>query len=127
MDKKADDDLPFSDATMTAEGPVCLERHRVSRAFLLKQVSGPGAPREFLLTRERLIIGRSKSADIVIDSPELSRRHVLLERDGNEYIVRDLGSRNGLYLDTVKIHSAVLRGGDTLQMGNVIFLFLESF
>lgn len=122
-----DEDL-FSDSTTTLDTPVNVALgHVMSRAFVLKQVAGPGAPREIVLTRDRLVIGRSKRVDIVIDSPELSRRHVLLERDGHEFVIRDLDSRNGLYLDRVKIHSAVLRGGDTLQIGNVTFVFLEGF
>lgn len=122
-----DEDL-FSDSTNTFDTPVNVTPgHVLARAFVLRQVAGPGCPREVLLNRARLVIGRSKRVDVMVDSPELSRRHVVLERDGNEYVVRDLDSRNGLFLNGVKIHSAVLRGGDTLQMGNVTFLFLEGF
>ena len=37
----------------------------------------------------------------------------------------DLDSRNGVYLNGVKIHSAVLHGGDNLQLGSVVLVFHE--
>lgn len=96
-------------------------------AFVLRQLKGPGAPQDLTLTRDEHVVGRSRSADLFVDSPELSRRHVQLSKDGNEYTITDLASRNGVYLNGVRVHSAVLRGGDTLQMGNVTFLYLEGF
>lgn len=96
-------------------------------AYVLRQLQGPGAPRDLTLTRDEHVLGRSRAADLFVDSPELSRRHVRLTKDGNEYTLRDLASRNGVFLNGVRIHSAVLRGGDTLQMGNLTFLYLEGF
>lgn len=124
------DDLDaFADATTTAESPLNLVSPGLggSRVYVLRQLKGPGAPREIALTEESVVIGRSRSADLMVESPELSRRHVAFVKHGNEYIVTDMHSRNGLYLDGVRIHSAVLRNGDTLQMGNVTFLYLEGF
>ena len=124
----AEDEDLFSDATEAINAPLRTARGAVvARAFVLRQVSGPGAPSETPLREEQLVVGRSKQANVVIDSPELSRRHLLLCKEGNEYVVRDLNSRNGVYLNGIKIHSAVLRGGDTLQVGNIAFVFLEGF
>lgn len=96
-------------------------------AYVLRQLKGPGAPRDLTLAREEHVMGRSRSADLFVDSPELSRRHVLITKHGNEYTIMDLQSRNGVFLNGVRVHSAVLRGGDTLQMGNAHFLYLEGF
>lgn len=96
-------------------------------AYVLRQLRGPGAPQDITLTRDEHVVGRSRSADLFVDSPELSRRHVRLTKEGNEYTLTDLGSRNGVFLNGVRVHSAVLRGGDTVQMGNVTFLYLEGF
>lgn len=92
---------------------------------MLKQITGPGAPRDLSFTRDEMVIGRSKAADFTIDSPELSRKHVVAVRDGQEIEVRDLESRNGLYLNGIKVHAVVLRSGDHLQIGNVTFVFVE--
>lgn len=121
-----DDEDMFSEATATLDSPLSVVAGKtLSRAFQLRQLSGPGCPREFALSQDRVVLGRSQQADVVVDTPELSRLHVLFEKEGHEYSVRDLDSRNGLYLNGVKIHSALLRGGDMLQMGNVTFLCLE--
>ena len=113
---------------MTVEAPRNIAlHHRTTRAYTLRQVEGPGAPREIPLTLDEYIIGRSRSADVQIDSPELSRKHFLLKRENKEYSATDLRSRNGIYLNGVKMHSASLRSGDSLQIGNVIFIFVEGF
>ena len=93
--------------------------------FFLRQVTGPGAPRDWTLGADEVIIGRSKTADFCIESPELSRHHLKVERHGKEFKAIDLDSRNGLYLDGVRIHSVVLRRGDVIQIGNVSFLYRE--
>lgn len=53
-----------------------------------------------------LTIGRDTSNDIVIDHPLASRRHARLERDESGYLVRDLESTNGTYVDGERIDSA---------------------
>jgi pSer/pThr/pTyr-binding forkhead associated (FHA) protein len=93
--------------------------------FSLRLMQGPGSPRNFLLSREEVILGRSSEADIQVDSTELSRKHLALRREHGQYTVFDLGSRNGVYLNGVKIHSAVLHEGDNLQLGSVVLVYHE--
>jgi len=96
---------------------------RVRKAPLLQQISGPGSPRDFRILTHSVVIGRSSAADIVIDAPELSRQHVRLEHEGDGYKCTDLDSLHGLFLNGLKVYSCVLRSGDTIQMGNVTFVF----
>ena len=93
------------------------------RPHVLEMVAGPGAPTQFVLEDEEIVIGRSSGADLQVLTKELSRNHVRLTRDGNEYSCHDPGSRNGIFLNGLRIHSAVLRDGDTLQIGNVVFKY----
>ncbi len=90
----------------------------------LSQVQGPRAPREFLLSDET-VLGRSHHANVCIDSSLLSRRHAEIRRSGPEFRLTDLQSANGVYLNGVRIHSAVLHEGDTIQIGDAVFLFHE--
>ena len=92
---------------------------------ILKLVSGPGAPAELAVTTDEVIIGRAHDATIRIASAELSRHHVKISRRGEEYRCEDLESRNGVYLNGVRIHSATLRDGDTLQLGSAVLTFHE--
>ena len=96
-----------------------------SLTYVFRQVEGPGAPQDIVLRGDQFIIGRSKTSDIVIGSIELSRRHMVLRKEGAEYVIEDLDSQNGVYLNGLRIHSAVLRGGDTIHVGEVAFLYLE--
>ena len=107
----------------TMPGTIPLHDVRLpTRAAVLEQTRGPGAPQAHLLAREQIVIGRTEG-DSRIASAELSRSHMRIERKGPEYVCTDLDSSNGIYLNGVKIHSAVLRDGDHLQLGDVIFVF----
>lgn len=99
-------------------------RH-TSRPHYLQMVEGPGAPQRFRLRSPAAVVGRSDRADIQVDSEGLSRRHLLVTRNGGEFVVEDLDSRNGVFLNGVKIHSATLRDMDTLQLGPVVFVYHE--
>jgi pSer/pThr/pTyr-binding forkhead associated (FHA) protein len=100
-------------------------RKRSKKPFALEQVAGPGAPRELLLESEEIIVGRSLQADISIDGNGISRQHAAIRRTGLEYTFTDLNSANGVYLNGIKTYSAVLREGDTLQLGDAVFVFHE--
>jgi pSer/pThr/pTyr-binding forkhead associated (FHA) protein len=93
--------------------------------FSIHMVHGPGAPRRFVLGRTDVVVGRSSESDIQIESNDLSRKHLRLTREHGQYTVIDLDSRNGVYLNGVRIHSAVLHEGDNLQLGSVVLVFHE--
>lgn len=85
-------------------------------ALLIVQ-RGPTAGARFLLDTERTLAGRHPTADIFLDDVTVSRRHAefLAHEDG--YIVRDVGSLNGTYVNRERIDSAVLAAGDEVQIG----------
>jgi pSer/pThr/pTyr-binding forkhead associated (FHA) protein len=93
--------------------------------FSLQLVQGPGAPRRFLLSREEVVLGRSSEADIQIESTDLSRKHLVFRREHGQYSVHDLDSRNGVYLNGLRVHSATLYEGDNLHLGSVQLVFHE--
>ena len=97
----------------------------LSRPCVLQQVRGPQAPEIFELVQETLVVGRADDADIRVPSTSLSRRHMRLDREVAGYRAIDLDSANGVYLNEVRVHSAVLRDGDTLQLGSAVFIFYE--
>jgi pSer/pThr/pTyr-binding forkhead associated (FHA) protein len=111
--------------TMVHDVPVPASLRRAKKPFVLEQVGGPGAPREFVLEQDEIVIGRSLQANISIDGNGISRQHVVIRRSGPEYGFVDLNSANGVYLNTVKTHAAVLRQGDILQLGDALFVFHE--
>jgi pSer/pThr/pTyr-binding forkhead associated (FHA) protein len=111
--------------TAVLEVPAALSVRPHKKPFILKQVQGPGAPREFHLELDEVIVGRSLQATISVDGGGVSRQHLSLRRSGPEYTATDLDSANGVFLNGVKTHSAVLREGDVLQIGDVAFVYHE--
>ena len=102
--------------------PLSLEQQPSS----LQMITGPGAPKTYELYRDEVVVGRAIDADIPINSTDLSRKHMSLKRTGvGQWTVVDLESRNGVYLNGVKVHSAVLHDGDNLQLGTVVFVYHE--
>ena len=80
--------------------------------------------RELLLVGS-MVVGRDPTCDISDADPLLSRRHVEFLVRGKEVIVRDLGSRNGILINGVKIAQSVLRGGDVVQVAHLQVRFVE--
>ncbi|MBN2191294.1 MAG: FHA domain-containing protein [Polyangiaceae bacterium] len=95
------------------------------RPFVLIQLEGPGAPREVPLELPEFVVGRSLQAHFTIDSSRISRQHFTLRRQGPDYLLTDLDSANGVFLNGVRVHSAVLRDGDMVQIGDVVLLYRE--
>jgi pSer/pThr/pTyr-binding forkhead associated (FHA) protein len=89
----------------------------VAQAFVIVR-GGPDAGREQLL-RDRLVVGRSPSADLVLTDPTVSRRHVEVRIDGTTVVVEDLGSSNGTSVDGKTIETATRLGaGEQIHIGS---------
>ena len=93
---------------------------------LLHVLSGPLEGREFMLTADRYTLGREPQSDIVIAQPEVSRRHAEIMRMASEYVLIDLKSANGIYVNNLKLDRAVLHHGDVFQIGSCVFQFIWS-
>jgi pSer/pThr/pTyr-binding forkhead associated (FHA) protein len=65
-------------------------------------------------------------ADIFLDDVTVSRRHAEFVREGDDFLVRDVGSLNGTYVNRNRIDSAVLRAGDEVQIGKYRLTFHPS-
>jgi len=84
-----------------------------------KLVVNDGRHERELLLVGTMVVGRDPTCDISDADPLLSRRHVEFIANSKEVIVRDLGSRNGILINGVKIAQSVLRGGDVVQVGHL--------
>jgi pSer/pThr/pTyr-binding forkhead associated (FHA) protein len=71
-----------------------------------------------------LVIGRHSSSNFVIDDPTVSRRHAAIHREGQAWILEDLGSTNGTRVNGVRARSKVaIRPGDKLGFGAAVIRF----
>ena len=126
-DKKSWENTTWDDATSTASKSRTTMKamKKVVKPFVLEQVEGPGERREFVLDQDVIVVGRLPESGVRLDSNEVSRKHMLLKKIGDEYACTDMESHNGVFLNGVKIHSATLREGDTIQIGDVILIYHE--
>ena len=95
------------------------------KRFVLRMVRGLPVDAVYQL-KDEVAIGRSKSNDIVIGDPRVSRQHARIEAKTDEAVLIDLGSTNGTLLDGRKISGRVrLRGGNVITLGNTSLRFEE--
>ncbi len=73
-------------------------------------------------------VGRDCSNNIELNDPLISRHHCLVRREGGVYIIEDLNSTNGVYVDGVRVKMSPLREGTLIYIGNSLFIFwLQEF
>jgi pSer/pThr/pTyr-binding forkhead associated (FHA) protein len=88
---------------------------------------GPNAGSKYALDKETVLAGRHPDSDIFLDDITVSRRHAEFTRRGDGYVVRDVGSLNGTYLNRDRIdEEAPLGNGDEVQIGKFKLVFLSS-
>lgn len=79
---------------------------------------GPGAGRRFFIGAAAVTIGRDAQCDVPVDCTWVSRQHARITWSGREYIVEDLGSTNGTFINGKRVVGpGVLKSGDLLQLG----------
>lgn len=79
----------------------------------------------FPLFKDRLTIGRTPDNDIHLDAPYISRRHAVVQTDGDATRVIDWGSKNGVYVNSSRITEHFLSNGDIVTIGNAHFRYEE--
>ena len=80
-------------------------------------------PYRFQLDRQSVTLGRGDENDIAIDSGSVSMKHAEMCRVDGGYILRDLGSTNGIKLDNQRSEEVPLQHGISLRLGDVTFDF----
>ncbi len=93
---------------------------------LLVVQRGPNAGSRFLLDKELTTAGRHPDSDIFLDDVTVSRRHAEFTRTEDGFVVSDVGSLNGTYLNRERIERALVRNGDEVQVGKFRLLFFTS-
>lgn len=77
------------------------------------------------IDKDTMIIGRSRTCDVVIPSAKVSRQHASLSRVDGELYIEDLGSANGVWLNGEKVTRAKIRQGDSFTISDETLLFEE--
>jgi pSer/pThr/pTyr-binding forkhead associated (FHA) protein len=89
--------------------------------------SGPTPGVVFSLEGEQLTIGRDSSNGVAINDSEVSRKHARLNFQGGKYVIDDLGSTNGTFVNGQRLAGpVVLKAGDVVSLGEQIVLMYDA-
>src|SRR5262245_6991176 len=83
-------------------------------AQLVSLEEGP----DILLDKPIVLIGRHEECDIQLNSRKVSRKHCCVAQVSDYFVVRDLGSTNGVRVNGVRVQEGTMRPGDELTIGN---------
>lgn len=92
-----------------------------ARLTVLRLVPVRSGDRGAVLSTRTLTVGRDAGNDLVLAEPEISRHHARLDTDGGRWLVIDLESTNGTWVNGTRIRRAVIADGDELAFGPVQF------
>src|SRR5215213_1101788 len=90
----------------------------------LAAISGKLKGAIFALNEETLVIGRETAANLCIADASVSRRHSKIEKKESGFVISDLESLNGTFVNDLPVRSRVLEHGDRVRIGDSQFVFL---
>ena len=124
MSTKSPDDDPVSITPLWGDRPP--SARGVGSACIVI-IYGPDLGRRIPLDASKFEIGRSSKCDLSLDQDSVSRHHARIDRERTGgYVVADLGSTNGTYVNDVAVEgSTLLADGDRIKVGRSILKFME--
>jgi pSer/pThr/pTyr-binding forkhead associated (FHA) protein len=124
--REAEEDAPAAPAP--GDATLIYDKNRktpANEAPRLLVIAGPRNGSEFLLTEVETSIGRGSDSVVVIPDISVSRKHVVIAREADKYVLIDQGSGNGTRLNGRSVDRSVLQSGDEIAMGDTVVKFLE--
>lgn len=85
---------------------------------MLIMYEGDQEGQKWVVDRDRMVIGRGSECEIVLPERQISREHAQIERDDSGYLLRDLGSKNGTYVNNQELRDKPyrLKDGDEIRL-----------
>ena len=111
-----------ADATLSAQDQATVDALRHGTALLVV-LRGPNAGARFLLDSDEVSTGRHPNSDIFLDDVTVSRKHATFRREGDVFLVHDVGSLNGTYVNRERIDEVALKTRDEVQIGKFRLVF----
>jgi predicted component of type VI protein secretion system len=96
-------------------------------AFKLVIRQGPKPNQTFELDKEVYSIGREVGNELVVEDAQVSRRHARLTQQGNSYLLEDLGSTNGTFVNGSRVTAPVLlANGDLIGLADTVVIAVQA-
>ncbi len=109
---------------LNAEDQATIDALRPGTGLLIV-LRGPNTGARFLLDDAEVTTGRHPDSDIFLDDVTVSRRHAVFRRTSDGYLVADVGSLNGTYVNRDRIDEVLLSGGDEVQIGKFRLVYFD--
>jgi pSer/pThr/pTyr-binding forkhead associated (FHA) protein len=93
---------------------------------MLLMLTSAGETRQVLLQSHDNKVGRGPTNDVVVDSGQASRDHAVIDVEQAFVTITDLGSRNGTFVNDVRVESQVLVHGDSVRLGSYEMRFIAT-
>jgi DNA-binding NtrC family response regulator len=103
---------------------IALERPNEAADGYLIPISKPGGASQPV--GEFLTIGREATCGLVVEDSFVSARHARIEKKAGGYVVRDLHSRNGTFLNGSRVTEAILAANDRIRFGEMVYVFSDA-
>ncbi len=114
-----------TDHVLTKADLATVEALRPGTALLVV-LRGPNTGARFLLDDDEVMSGRHPDSDIFLDDVTVSRKHAVFHRTPGGFVVRDVGSLNGTYVNRQLVDEITLTTGDEVQIGKFRLVFYAS-
>jgi pSer/pThr/pTyr-binding forkhead associated (FHA) protein len=111
-----------ADSSLSVQDQATVDALRHGTALLVV-LRGPNTGARFLLDSDEVSSGRHPDSDIFLDDVTVSRKHATFRREGDDFLVRDVGSLNGTYVNRARIDEVTLKTGDEVQIGKFRLVF----
>ncbi len=95
-----------------------------ARPHSLLALAGPEQGQTFPLVADTTRLGRDLDNEIMLTDPRISRHHAEIELKGQDYLIFDMGSPNGVFVNAMRVTGPqVLRDGDNIRLGDTVLVF----
>jgi DNA-binding NtrC family response regulator len=110
-----------ADQTQVLSGPN--QKPLILKKARFKVTKGRDAGKEMVLQKALISIGTLPENDLVLTDAAVSRKHAVVEERSDGYLLRDLGSTNGSFLDNVRIREGYITPGSVIRLGQTEISF----
>ena len=110
-----------SDQTQVLSGPG--QKPLILKKACFKVTKGKDAGKEMVLQKALISIGTLPENDLVLTDATVSRKHAVVEERPDGYLLQDLGSTNGSFLDNIRIREGYITPGSVIRLGQTEISF----
>ncbi len=123
--RESERDGPDRSSTLLIPTRPLVEEVRPRPLAVLRICSNGSVQDTVRIKRPETIIGRAKGCHVRLELGSVSRYHARLLLQAHEYVIEDLGSTNGTFVNGVRVLKCVLRHSDQIQLGEAKIYFFE--